>query len=270
MLTPAPGSVLPGATATFTWNNVGATNALFFGTSVGAYNIFNTGWLAAGTTSYTFTKAPVNGSIVYVRLMTNFGGTVMTNDYTYTAYTMAGSVMLTPAPGSVLPGATATFTWNNVGATNALFFGTSVGGYNIFNTGWLPAGTTSYTFTKAPVNGSIVYVRLMTNFGGTVMTNDYVYTAYTMAGSVMLTPINGSILTGTTATFTWNNVGGVNALFFGTSVGAYNIFNTGWLPAGTTSYTFTKAPVNGSIVYVRLMTNFGGTVMTNDYTYTSR
>ena len=62
---------------------------------------------------------PADGSTIYVRLWTLFGGTWQYNDYTYTA---AGgnskAVILLPVPGTVLSGASVAFTWSaGTGAT---------------------------------------------------------------------------------------------------------------------------------------------------------
>ncbi|MEP6538610.1 MAG: SBBP repeat-containing protein, partial [Bryobacteraceae bacterium] len=86
------------------------------------------------------------------------------------------AVMSTPAPGSVLSGASVTFTWNNTGATAyALDVGTTVGGTNI-TTGSVGAAT-SKTVSGIPVNGSTIYVRLSTSISGVWQFFDYTYTA---------------------------------------------------------------------------------------------
>jgi hypothetical protein len=36
----------------------------------------------------------------------------------------------------------------------------------------------SYTFARMPTNGETIYVRLTTNYNGTWVQNDYVYTAH--------------------------------------------------------------------------------------------
>src|SRR5947207_1340872 len=115
LTTPAPGSTLPGATATFSWSaGAGATRCLMsIGTTgPGSFNVYSQG---QGTNlSATVSGLPVDGSPVYVRLWTQLGGGTgwQFNDYTYTAANQSRAVLTTPAPGSTLPGATATFSWS--------------------------------------------------------------------------------------------------------------------------------------------------------------
>jgi hypothetical protein len=54
---------------------------------------------------------------------------------------------------------------------------TGVGSSNVANTGWRTA--TSREFNGMPNNGETLYARLTTNFNGTKVSRDYVYTAYT-------------------------------------------------------------------------------------------
>jgi len=49
------------------------------------------------------------------------------------------------------------------------------GSNNIYNS--KPKTGSSYTFTAMPTNGETIYVRLITNYSGTWVYNDYVYTA---------------------------------------------------------------------------------------------
>jgi hypothetical protein len=53
-------------------------------TGVGSSNLYNSGW--RNETSQAVTGLPTNGETLYVRLSTDFGGTVVHNDYTYTAH----------------------------------------------------------------------------------------------------------------------------------------------------------------------------------------
>jgi hypothetical protein len=53
-------------------------------TGVGSSNIYNSGW--RDVTSWEATGLPTNGEALYVRLSTNFGGTVVHNDYTFIAH----------------------------------------------------------------------------------------------------------------------------------------------------------------------------------------
>jgi hypothetical protein len=87
--------------------------------------------------------------------------------------------------------------------------------------------------------------------------------------AVMISPVNGSQLTSTTQTFTWTRVSGATEywLYLGSIPGGYNIFNQS---TGTsTSRTATGLPSDGSMIYARLWTLYGGAWLYNDYSYKS-
>ena len=271
MLTPAPGSTFTAATVTFTWTNAGASMYwLDVGTAFARADI-TTGNVGTAT-SKAVNGIPVDGSAIYVRLWTNIGGTWQGFDYTYTAATLttvAKAAMISPVPSSTLSGATVTFSWNNSGA--AMY--------------WLDAGTafaradittgnvgtaTSKAVTGIPTNGSTVYVRLWSNINGAWLGYDYTYTAATLISpkAAMISPVPSTTLTGSAITFTWNTTSaGVYWLDVGTALGQANL-STGNLGAAT-SKTVSSIPLNGSTVYVRLWSYFGGAWQSNDYTYTA-
>ncbi len=85
ILTPAPGSTLPGSTVTFTWNSAAGAAAYWLdvGSELGVGNYFGAG--VGLSTSRTVTNLPLDGSTVYVRLWTKNGGYWFNGDYTYTA-----------------------------------------------------------------------------------------------------------------------------------------------------------------------------------------
>ncbi len=265
--TPTPGSTLSGANVTFTWSTVsGATYYVWIGTSVGAYDIADSGTWQSGS-SQAFTGLPTDGSTVYVRLWTTISGQYNYNDYTYTAAS-TGATITSPTPGSTLSGSSVTFTWSSVsGATYYLWIGSSVGTYDITHSGTWQSGT-SQAFTGLPTDGSTVYVRIWTLSGGQYYSNDYTYTAASTA-SVITAPAPGSTLSGGNVTFTWSSVSGATYyLWIGSSVGTYDIAHSGTWQSGT-SQAFTGLPTDGSTVYVRLWTLNGGQYYSNDYTYTA-
>jgi Glycoside hydrolase family 44 len=266
MTSPAPGSKLTGQSQTFAWTTAsGATGyILSVGTTgVGSYNLYYSGSVAA--TSATVKDLPTNGGTIYVRLTTNFNGTWLHTDYTYTATTQ--SVLTTPTPSTTLTGASETFDWTAVsGATGyILSVGTTgVGSYNLYYSGSVTA--TSGTLNNLPTNGGTIYVRLTTNFSGTWVHTDYTYTASTQAALTSPTP--GSTFTGASATFTWTTVSGATGYILSvgsTGVGSYDLYYSGSVTAS--SATVSKLPTNGETIYARLTTNFNGTWVHTDYTY---
>jgi hypothetical protein len=176
--TPTASSTLSGSSVTFSWSAATGATQYYLSvgsTGVGSTNVYNSGW--RNVTSWMAIGLPTNGETLYVRLSTDYSGTVVHNDYTYTAATAA--VLTAPTPGTALSGSSVTFDWTAAtGATEYyLSIGsTGVGSSNIYNSGW--RNETSQAVTGLPTNGETVYVRLSTDFGGTAVRNDYIYTAH--------------------------------------------------------------------------------------------
>src|SRR5207249_12109719 len=89
------------------------------------------------------------------------------NDYTYTAANQSKAVITSPAPGSTLPSATATFSWS-AGAGAVQYWisvgTTGVGSFNVYSQG---QGTNlAATVSGLEGDGSAVGVRLWTQLGG--------------------------------------------------------------------------------------------------------
>jgi len=179
MTSPLVGSTFAGAGATFTWAPVNAATGyqLYAGsTGAGSKNLYNSGNLTG--TSTTAGGLPNNGETVYVRLFTEFNGTSIYTDSTYTAATLVVATMTTPAPGSTLAGASVTFTWTpGVAVTNyQLLIGTiGAGSSGLYNSGSITAS--SAAVSKLPTTGATVYVRLLSESGGTWSHFDYTYKA---------------------------------------------------------------------------------------------
>src|SRR6185503_10411559 len=127
------GGTLAGPSQDFSWAAAsGATGyAIHAGSSVGGYNYFSS--LFAGTTG-TVIGLPTNGSVVHIRLWTNFGGSWQSRDYQYKAGSGTAAVMSAPAPGATLAGPSQDFSWAAApGATGyAMYAGSSVGAFDYF------------------------------------------------------------------------------------------------------------------------------------------
>jgi hypothetical protein len=265
---PTPGSVLVGPSTTFTWTTVpGATGyILSLGTTgPGSYNLYYSGSVTA--TSATFSALPDNGATIFAQLTTNFNGTWVHTQYTYTS---AGRATLTsPVPGGTLTGSNATFTWTSAtGATGyILSLGTTgAGSYNLYYSGSTTAH--SATVSGLPTNGQTVYARLTTNSNGIWEHTDYTYTSATLA--VLTTPTPGSTLAGSSVTFNWTTAAGATGYILSlgsTGTGSYNLYYSGSITG--TSVTVNNLPTNGETIYARLTTNFNGTWVHADYSYTT-
>jgi uncharacterized protein YraI len=170
-------------------------------TGPGSFNVYSQG---QGTSqSVTVSGLPVDGSTVYVRLWTQFGGGTgwVLTDYTYTAANQKAA-LTSPAPGTTLPGGTATFGWS--AGTGALQYSLSIGttgpgSFNVYSQG---QGTSrSVTVSGLPVDGSTVYVRLWTQFGGGTgwVLTDYTYAASSQSKAALTSPAPGTTLSGAAA-----------------------------------------------------------------------
>jgi hypothetical protein len=271
MVTPTDGSTLPTGPVTFTWSaGTGVSEAwIWVGTTVGGQDLYVNG--GAGVTTAT-APLPSNGDPVYVRLWSFLSGGWAHHDYTYTAG-MNGvpAAMDSPAPGSVLPGASATFNWTTgTGVAQAwLWVGTTPGGQDLYVNGG--AGVTTATAPNMPINGSTVYVRLWSFLSGGWAHHDYTYTAAGTAGvpAVMVSPADGSTLSAGPVTFTWTTGTGVAEawIWVGTTPGGQDLYVNGG--AGVTTATAPGLPTNGSTVYVRLWSFTSGEWLHHDYTYTA-
>jgi hypothetical protein len=268
LTSPAPGGILTGTSATFKWTAApGATQYdLYLGTTgIGSNNLWGSGGITA--TSVAFAGLPASGQTIYARLLTNFNGNWVHADYTYTAASAA--VLALPVPGATFTGPTATFSWTpGTGATlYSLWLGTNgVGTDNLFGSSEMTA--TSVTFRVLPTNGQTVYARLFTDFAGTWVHNDYVYTAASQA--VLTGPAPGGTLPGPSTTFSWTP--GTSAtqydLYLGTTgVGSNNLWGSGGITA--TSVAFAGLPTNGETIYARMLTDYNGYWVHSDYTYTA-
>ena len=272
LTSPVPGSALPGTGVTYTWTAVtGATDyELFLGsTGKGSYNLYYSGNTLA--ISATVGGLPTNGETVYARLFTKFNGVTEYNDYVYTAVSQAPAVLASPVPGSVLPGTGVTYTWTAAtGATDyELFIGsTGPGSYNLFYSG----NTTAISLVAGGLhtNGETLYARLYTKFNGTLEYSDYTFKAVSQPPATLTAPSNDRTLTSADVTFTWTTATGATdyELFVGsTGQGSYNLYYSG--DKTVTSLTVNGLPTNGETIYVRLYTNFNGTLEYADYTFTA-
>jgi hypothetical protein len=176
-----------------------------------------------------------------------------------------------PAAGSVLTGSTVTFSWAPETGVSAyvLWLGSNgQGSSSLFNSGGIQK--TSVTVTGLPMNGATIYATLYSAINGVFKP---VYITYKAAPSpspaTLTSPVAGSVLTGSSATFSWKAVTGVTTyqLLLGTGgQGSSSIYNSGHLT--TNSVTVTGLPTKGAPLYASLYSSING-VMTPVYsTYT--
>lgn len=273
LTSPAPNTQLSGSGVTFGWSaGRGVTQyQLWLGTTgVGSSNVYNSGALT--TTSASVTGLPTNGVNLYARLSSLVNGAWQYADYVYTqAGTAAPATMTLPAPSTQLTGSNVTFSWTTgTGATQyQLLLGTTgVGSSDLYYSGQLT--TTSATATGLPVKGLKVFARLLSMINGQWQSIDYTYTEFGAASpAALITPAQGSQLTGANATFTWSPGTGPTRyeLWLGSKgVNTYDLYNSGATTA--TSVNVTGLPMFGVTIYVRLWSLINGAWQPVDYTIT--
>lgn len=274
---PAPGTQLMGASATFQWNaGQDATSYyLMVGTWLGGNTLYSQ---PLGTlTSASVTGLPTNGASLYVRLWSYINDQWVSNDYQYRAYSPNGSTptkaeLTAPVPGAKLSGAGATFQWTaGVGVSRYyLFIGQWAGGNTLYSQD--QGETTQVSVAGLPTDGATFYVRLWSYIDGVWQSNDYTLTAagtYAPVKAQITTPAAGSVLPGAAAIFQWNAGTGVSHYYLhvGTWVGGNTLFSQDMNTS--LSAQVSGLPNDGSKVYARLWSYIGGVWQYNDYTYTA-
>jgi serine protease len=182
LTTPTPNTSTPlsGTSVVFSWEpgNIATNYEFWVGTSAGSSNLYSSGNISA--TSATVSDLTSNGQKVYARLYSLINGAWKYSDYTYVAYgSPTPAKLTTPNPGSVLAGASVTFSWNpgNAAANFELYLGsTGVGSSNLYNSG--SVAVTSETVNGLPVNSEKIYARLYWFVDGAWSYTDYTYTAF--------------------------------------------------------------------------------------------
>jgi hypothetical protein len=259
---PANGSTLTSTSQRFAWTDTGAQGYYVMVSSsvAGGNNLYNSGFLPAGTSSVNVTGLPTNGGALYVRYFAWNGTGWTTTDYTFTAAAKTATIA-SPVNGSTLAGTSQTFTWQDTGADAYYLMAssTAVGGNNLYVSGGLAKGTTSVTVTGLPSDGKTVYIRLYSWVNGSWQTTDQSYVA---SGTASLSShTNGSSFGSTgTQTFSWANSGAPGYyLSVGHTLGQADIFQSGFLTS--TSVTVNNIPSGEALpLFVRLYswTNAGG------------
>jgi hypothetical protein len=187
IISPTPGTTLTSASTTFTWNP-GPAGTTGYGlnvgtTGVGSADLVNIGPLSG--TSVTV-NLPTNGTTIYVRLWTELSGpTYLSNDYTYTEFTVGGGTK----PGDAI-------TWR---------YDNSLDGLNASETTLTTANVNSTTFGKVGeftvdgrIDGEVLYLGQISISG--VMKN----VIYFATENDTVYAVDADSISGTTATVLWS------------------------------------------------------------------
>ena len=249
--TPTPMTSLGSSSQTFEWTDFGNSVfqwELWVGSTVGGKQYHNSGTLQ-NTLSDTVNGLPTDGSSIHARLWYRDTANVAPWKYIDRQFTAFSSIqIISPTPDSSLSGTTEIFTWTPVDEA-WLHVGSTVGGTQYFNSRNIGA-VTSASVTTLPTDGSIVHVRLWYKNNGSNW--KYIDASYTAANAMpsFTAPTVGSILTGSSQTFSWTQVA-ESWLYLGSTPGSGNIANSGNLGAVTT-FTATGLPTDGSTIHARL------------------
>jgi len=181
------------------------------------------------------------------------------------------AMIVSPANGSWLPGASAVFQWTGIGNFSACSLsvsGIGVGGTDIFNAA-LGNGT-SQLVTNLPLDGRSIYVRIGSTTGSGWLYVDYLYSSAVLTPGAMISPANGSTLPGSTVTFQWSAGVGISQYWLYVSNVAPGGGDLGSINAGAkTALTVTNLPTYGSTIYVRLASLLGANWRYTDYSFTA-
>jgi len=278
LLKPAPGSTLPGSTATFCWSAGSGVSQYWLdvGTSAaGPSNIYSQ---SAGTsTSVTVGDLPTDGSTLYVRLWYLLSSGWQYADYTYTAVSSGAggttySLSLSANPASCASALSGTAAGSYAAGASISVMGNSCTGYSF--TGWsvsgasCSGGASSNPCTFSMPSGNVSVTATYTAAGGGSCTGS------SSGTPSMLQPTPGSTLPGSTVTFCWTLGSNVAEywVWVGTTAGGHDISAGSQLSGTTSSTTVSNLPTDGSTVYVRLWYLFNGSNVSwqyTDYTYTA-
>lgn len=161
---PVDGSALTSTQALFEWPDVGANfYLLYVGTSPGSSDIAS--WDSENKpdpTQALISDLPSDGSAVYATLYTFRDGATLSSSATYTSWTKPAEtpLLLSPTPGSTLPGASADFTWADVGAANYAVAVGSAPGQGTY--GFTYTSDLSTTFDFLPTSGNDIWITIWT------------------------------------------------------------------------------------------------------------
>jgi hypothetical protein len=260
---PTTGSTLTGASTTFTWTANGSTTPVYLwvGSTSGGNDLVNVGPLSGNSTTVPL---PTNGAPVYVTLWSTLNGNLVSTTAAYTEAAGLAASIQSPSNGSVLAGASTTFTWAANGSTTPvyLWIGSTSGGNDLVNIG--PLSGTSTT-VNLPTNGATVYVTLWSTLNGNLVSTTITCTEASVLGAAIVGPSSGSTVSGDT-TFTWvaNQSTTPVYLWVGSTLGGNDEVNIG--PLSGTSVTVTL-PTDGNPVYVTLWSTVNGNLVSSSVAY---
>jgi hypothetical protein len=221
----------------------------------------------------TVTGLPVDGSRIYTRLWCRVNGSWRRSDGSsratdrcYRAHSSPLPTLISPDPGSVLPGSDVTFNWSWDNRKDQeyqefwVYAGASQGGYEYFNAS--VGLNRSVRITNLPTDGTPVWIELWYKRDGSWWSatgakniRDY---QYKTIKPEITSPTPGR-LTRSNVTFLWTSGMRIAEYWLqvGTTRGGTNIFNAS--TGGGLAQSVNINVEHGTVVYVRLWWRVGNT-----------
>ncbi|MBZ0165380.1 MAG: zinc-dependent metalloprotease, partial [Candidatus Omnitrophica bacterium] len=238
---PTPGSTLSTSSVTFTWTpGIGVYRYWFSVTTAGGVAVEGL-YVPAGTTSFT-AVIPLTGEAVNVEVWTQFGSATgpwaSPGPVNYATATQSG--ITSPPPGSTLSSSPVTFSWPSVPGIGYWFVldGTNpTASPYLVSVGNTNCGGSCPNSVQVDVNPALsgnpvyaeVWIRKLDGSWITLGVTQY----QTVNNPTFQTPPEGSTITTSPVTFSWNPVPGATRywLTVGTTSGGQNIYTAD--PGGT-------------------------------------
>lgn len=280
IVTPTPGTTLPGSSVTFIWLPVAEATGykLNLGTTFGGTEICAGAPLDPGMLTVTISPIPTDGAVVYAQLLAEVDSAWIAWHCIYTAY-LDKATLITPAHGSTLsanyavlsidPGS-ATAVRVTIGASEAQqsgFYYDSGEQTVLGNPVGLPTGAV------LPTTGATLYVKVWGKISSVWSYNSYTLTAFTARKAYITSPLGGSNLIAGSWGFNWAVPSGSSPLHFrfelGTNTGLHDLAYSSSL-APTVLTRDATIPSSVGTIFLRLSTEVStGVWEYNDYSYTT-
>jgi len=270
LLNYTPGATLDGPVHTFRWSPGSRASAYWInvGPVQGRYEYYSN--YVGAQTSLTLNNLPLDGSPVWLRLMSYIDGAYrVQRDYRFTAAVARAAEVTSPAPGSTLPGTTATFEWDAGERVDGFWVnvGTVRGGYTIYSN--FTGKSRRLTLSGLPLDGRSVWVRLGSLINGQYVWRDAEFRAASPRSARITAPTPGAQFTGTAQAFHWE--AGLGATAYWLDVGSVQGGAEYWSNYhGQDLMAIVRAiPANERPVWVRLWSRINGVWTFTDQQYTA-
>lgn len=253
---PLNGSLYVDTRRPFTWNDQPGAQAYYLkiGTAAGGQDLFNSGELAAGTTSCAIPALPT-GQTLYARLWTKgCNAWLIYTDVSFQAVARPATFIY-PQNGSHYVDQRTPFSWTAIAGAQAYYLkiGTAQGAEDVLNTGSLASTRTSFALTAPLPVGQTLYARISTKLSDRWWETDISFVA--LPRPARFTYPTGNAPVNSRRYFSWTTVAQAQGYYLsiGTTQGGRDIMDTGGLPTNILSIT-TPALPSGQTLYARLWT----------------